>query len=145
MEISINGKPADITLESEKTLGDLLAGVEEWLSVSESRISGLQIDGQNINAVSLTEVFEKELTGIKQINITVSAWQELALEALYNALKTVQVYEQSSFSEKGDIKNNWESCPASSFLSEQMSDISKLMDSLFKGEGTADLIEKIIA
>ena len=57
MDIFINGKKADIALETEKTVGELLAGIEKWLDGTGSRISGIEIDGMAANAGDLESVF----------------------------------------------------------------------------------------
>ncbi|MDR2486211.1 MAG: hypothetical protein LBD55_12580 [Treponema sp.] len=137
MDISINGKPADITLESEKTVGDLLSGIEEWLRGSENRISGLRVDGQTISALALSEVFTQDLENIKSIDITVSTWQDIALEALFNIQEDMKVYENGSFDEQKHIGTGWEASVTARFLSEQIPDIFVLVQKTFFGEGLA--------
>ena len=133
MDISINEKPADITLESEKTVGELLSGIEQWLQGSEHRISGLRIDGQTINALSLTEAFAQPLDRIQSIDITVSAWQDLALEALLNIREDILAYDQSAFDHKAHIKNTWETDVTARFLAEHLPDIFALVRKTFEG------------
>jgi hypothetical protein len=135
MDISINGKPADITLEAEKTVGDLLAGIEKWLQGSESRISGLQIDGQVINSLALPEALEQDLGTINSIGITISTWQDIALEAMFNAQEDLKVYAEGSFEEQGHIRNRWGQSDTAHFLSEQIPDIFILMQRSLSGEG----------
>ena len=50
MDISINGRPANIILETEKNVGDILSGLEQWLAGSGNRLSGLTIDGLETGA-----------------------------------------------------------------------------------------------
>jgi hypothetical protein len=135
MDISINEKPADITLESEKTVGELLSGIEQWLQGSEHRISGLRIDGQTIDARSLSQVFTQPLDHIQSIDITVSAWQDLALEALLNIREDLLSYDQSAFDRKYRIKNTWEAGVAARFLAEHIPDIFALVRKTFEGSG----------
>jgi hypothetical protein len=138
MKISINEQPADIILESEKTVGELLSGLEEWLQGSGNRISGLQINGQTVNLLSFTEAFERSLESIESIDIKVSTLPELALEALFNAQDIVKVYGDSSFEEQNHIKHNWEESAAAHFLSEQIADIALSMHKTFLGEYTCE-------
>ncbi|MDR2535794.1 MAG: hypothetical protein LBD29_07165 [Treponema sp.] len=137
MDISINEQPADIVLESEKTVGDLLSGIEEWLQGSANRISGLRIDGHTINAVSLPEVCEQDLQNITSIDITVSSWQDLALEALVNIREDLKIYETGSFEEQRHIKDSWEASVTAHFLAEQIPDIFVLAHKTILGEGLA--------
>ncbi|MDR0561114.1 MAG: hypothetical protein LBG73_00300 [Spirochaetaceae bacterium] len=145
MDISINGRPADIVLESEKTLGDLLSGIEEWLQGSENRISGIRIDGERIDALALTDAFNRELKTIRRIDITVSTWQDLALEALITIQDYLNVYETGSFEEQRHIRDGWEASVTARFLSEQIPDIFVLVHKTVSGEGISprDMIRLI--
>ncbi|MDR1637946.1 MAG: hypothetical protein LBR93_11490, partial [Treponema sp.] len=64
MDITINGKAADITLEDEKTLGEVLAGLEAWIRESGHRLSGLEVDGEKADPLSLESFFNREVAGI---------------------------------------------------------------------------------
>jgi hypothetical protein len=134
MRIYINEKPADIVLESEKTVGDLLSGIENWLSSSEHRISGLRIDGELVNLAAMTAAFERSLEHIDALNITVSSWDELALEALLSSKEDVAFYKAASVEDKARFKNLWESSPAACFLSAHIPDIFVRLEKVFSGE-----------
>ena len=92
MEISINGKPADITLENEKTVGELLSGIQQWLDGSGFSLSGLEIDGKNYGSLSLDNALTLPLEGLSLINIKTSAWAELFLEALTIARNDLELF-----------------------------------------------------
>ncbi|MDR0568189.1 MAG: hypothetical protein LBG87_03185 [Spirochaetaceae bacterium] len=123
MDISINERPADIVLESEKTVGDVLAGIDGWLAGTKNRISGLRIDGLPVDASDLGEVFQRDLQGIRSIDITVSTWQDLALEALITMQDYLNIYETGSFEEQRCIRDGWEASVSAHFLAEQIPDI----------------------
>ena len=53
MNISINSKPVDITLDKEKTLGDVLSGLELWISPTGNRIQGISVNGKDLSADAL--------------------------------------------------------------------------------------------
>jgi hypothetical protein len=135
MDIFINNKRADITLETEKTVGELLAGIEEWLDGTGSRVSGIEIDGQAANAGDVESVFERSLAELSSINIGVSSLLELAAEALVAAKSALSAYGNADFDEKRLIKAGFESCAASRFLSEQMPDIAGIVLKTLAGDG----------
>ncbi|MDR0524871.1 MAG: hypothetical protein LBG90_03265 [Spirochaetaceae bacterium] len=135
MEISINERPADIVLESEKTVGDLLAGIDEWLQGTKNRISGLRIDGQIVDAASLSGVFQQELKTLRAINITVSTWQDLALEALITMQDYLTIYETGSSEDQRCIRDGWEASVAARFLAEQIPDVFAGIRQTLTGEG----------
>ncbi|MDR3116133.1 MAG: hypothetical protein LBU25_11520 [Treponema sp.] len=134
MDIFINEQPAGITLESEKTLGDVLAGIETWLGGSENRISGLRINGSIITGEFLAEVFVQDLKDIERLDITISTVPQLALEALCHSQELLRAYENRSFEDRHGIQNEWEASPAAHFLSEQIPDIYALLQKAFSGE-----------
>jgi hypothetical protein len=135
MVISINGKQADIVLENEKTVGDLLLGIENWIQGTGNRLSGLVIDGTKINAAQLQQAMENELHDIKTIDISISAWEELAIEALADLKETCNYYNKASFEEYAEIKKNWEESAAAAFLSVEINDLHELAGLCFAGEG----------
>ena len=145
ISVNINGKPADITFEDEKTVEDLLVGISAWLRESESSITAVTIDGKYINSITLQDVFEKELADIKQIDITVSSWQEVALEALYGIKKDMQDYVRGSFKEREEMRKLWDGSVIAKFFEDQMPDLFQYIKNVFLGDGLlADSIDKII-
>jgi hypothetical protein len=137
MNISINGKAADITLENEKNVGDILSGLEQWLTGTGNRLSGLVVDGSLIGAEALDECFGLEVSQINNIDILVSSWPELAAEALAELGKTCTLYQEAAFEERGETAARWEASPAASFLSLEIPDLALLAENTFAGEGFA--------
>jgi hypothetical protein len=93
MEININGKTADITLESEKTLGEVLTGIHQWIEGSGLFLSGLEVDGKIYGSLSMDKAFDLSLDGIGAVNIKTSGWAELMLEALVGLKCNLTDYE----------------------------------------------------
>ncbi len=48
MEITLNSKPFDVTLEDEKNLGELFSGISEWLNQTGYEITELIQDGEKL-------------------------------------------------------------------------------------------------
>ena len=135
MEISINGKPADITLETEKTVGDVLGGLEQWLTGTDIRLSGLSIDGLETNAAGIAQAMERGLEGIKTIDIRISSWDELAMEALANLMDSCAEYGNASFDMRPLVSKRWEESAAAAFLSAEIPDLHEFSCRSFNGEG----------
>jgi hypothetical protein len=135
MEILINGQDAGITLENEKTIGDLLAGIENWLDGTGSRISGVILDAEPLHIEDIPIAFERELSALQSIDIHISSLRNLALEALMGAKFALEASEDASFEEKRTIRVDFESSAAASFLKERLGDIAKSVDSSLAGEG----------
>jgi hypothetical protein len=137
MEISINGSPADITLETEKTVGDVLSGMDQWLSGTGNRLSGLLLDGEKISLDMMNEAFDRDLEGIARLDIIISAWRELAAEALAQLGEICAVYGNVSFDQREEIKTKWESSAAAAFLSSEIPDMHEFAGRSLSGEGLA--------
>lgn len=135
MVILINDKPADITLDTEKTIGDVLSGIEQWLSPLGNRIQGIAIDGVKISSDDLGGVFEREIKSTGRLEITVSSWRELAAEAMGDLRETCEAYENTAFHERGQIYNHWEEGTTARFLQSDMADIYNLAALTLSGEG----------
>jgi hypothetical protein len=135
MDITINGNSADIIPEKERTLGEFLLGIENWLSGSRHILSGLQVDGVVIGVSSMADAFQWELENIKTIALKTSTRSELLAEALCAARETLKTYETVSFDEQGRLREPWEKSPAGVFLSEEAPDIHEGMVKTLRGEG----------
>jgi hypothetical protein len=135
MNIRINGNQADITLESEKTVGDVLAGLSDWLNGSGHRLSGLDIDGETAASGSLETFFDRKLAGIGTLDIRTSSLPELTVEALLYTRGDLEDYENAAFGEKQDLRSRWLESPGAFFLAEQAPEIYRWAEKTFSGEG----------
>jgi hypothetical protein len=135
MEISINGSPADITLETEKTIGDILSGMDQWLEGSGSRLSGLLIDGRKIGSGGLDEAFGRSLDGIGRLDIVVSSWRELAAEALLTLKEICDDWGALPFEGRGEARKRWDDGAAAAFLASEIPDMYDFAGRSLAGEG----------
>jgi hypothetical protein len=135
MNITINGNPADITLESERNVGEVLAGLDGWLSGSGYRLSGLEIDGEAADSGSLETLFDRELAGIHRLDIRTSSLLELTAEALIYTRGDSEDYETADFADKQCLAARWRQSPAALFLAGQSPDVYQWAEKTFSGEG----------
>jgi len=133
MEIKINGKPLDFTLDSEKTIGDVLTALEQWLTNSGHRMSGLIIDGKTINVSMIEEVFSKEIFTVKCLDICTDTVADLTASSLLALLNDVKYFEILSFNDKSNYYNTWKDSVQAKFIDEQWSDLFSLCGSVFSG------------
>ena len=71
MELFINGQKLDITLEDEKTAGDVLRSFEKTADQNRCATVAIQIDGKKIDAEAFDEAAKAPLDNIKRIDLTV--------------------------------------------------------------------------
>ncbi|GHV77396.1 hypothetical protein AGMMS49942_22170 [Spirochaetia bacterium] len=137
MKITIDGKPADIILEKEKNLGELLGGIGDWLAGAGYSQSGLWINGESLGASSLNDAFSLGLDTIETLDIETSSLPLLMMEALVDTRQRVTAYCSASFEEQRRIGQAWEESPSASFLAERMPDMFDCIARSFRGEGLA--------
>jgi hypothetical protein len=133
MDIYINGKTADITLETEKTVGELLSGIEGWLRSSGYRLGGLEIDGEPVTGAGISAAFNRNLEGAGAVNIKVCPRSELALDALWGARAFLAAGAKGE--DPGDIAGRWRASPAASFLEEENTRFFRDIDAVFGFDG----------
>ncbi|MDR0600542.1 MAG: hypothetical protein LBG84_10795 [Treponema sp.] len=145
MDISINGKTADITLEAEKTLGEVLAGVDNWLAGSGLFLSGLEVDGKTYGAHSMEEAFSLSLETIGTVDLKTSGWAELTLEALEELRDEL---EEPGGTAAEDRVQAWKESPAALFLGHNAPELYdtavKTLEGSFPPGGTLSLIAERI-
>jgi hypothetical protein len=135
MNITINGRPADIVIEKEETVGEVLLGLENWLEDSGHRLSGIDINGETVNSGSFNGIFAKGLQEVGDIDIRTSSWAELMAEALLTLYRDIESYAESDFEAKRNFAENWAESPASLFLAEQIPELREWALKTFSGEG----------
>ena len=135
MNISINARPADITLDTEKTLGEVLSGIEMWVSSTGNRLQRVSIDGKELEDDSLSAAFDTDLNEIKKLDILVSSYRELAEEAIAVLLTTAELFIHADFDQRQEIADTWQKSPAANFLLTDISDLHQLAALTFSGQG----------
>lgn len=133
MEIRINGNTADITLDNEKTIGEIMAGMEQWLANSGYRLSGISVDGQSANASQIDQIFSRDINTVKTIDLYTSSIASLAAESLANLYKDAQEFEKLSYEEKNSFLTKWKESPQAVFAAEQTPDLFNLFVNSFSG------------
>jgi hypothetical protein len=144
MIIKINDKPLDFALTDEKTLGEILTALEQWLSSSGHRLSEIFIDGQEVGASMIEEVFKKDINAVKDLDIRTNAIAELTAGSLLNLLRDINEYESLNFDEKAHFFENWKESAQAQFISEEMPDLHLYFVNAFsKGEITVSALRAI--
>jgi hypothetical protein len=124
--ITINGKTADITLESETTLGEVLSGLDSWLAGSNLYLSGVEVDSKIYGSSSLEDAFNLSINNISRVDIKTSSREELMLEALVGIQNDLE-YLAGSPAETGQSVSAWETGHTSVFLRQNAPAIHTLL------------------
>ena len=131
MDIKINDMALDISLENENTLGDVLAGLEQWLSNSGHRISELKIDGQAVTSSMLEEAFKKDVKTIKSIDIYTNVIAELSAASLLNLIEDIKEFEALSFEDKSKYCEKWQETATAQFIFAELPDLYAFCRNVF--------------
>jgi hypothetical protein len=135
MRIRINSIDADIRLETERTVGEILAGLEQWLDGGGHRLSGLTIDGETVHTGSLAASFDRDIAGIETLDIFTSSLPALIAESLLLVREDLAEYETLDFAEKQAFGEKWKTSPQARLLTEQSPDLSGRIEQSLAGEG----------
>ena len=139
MNIFINDIQAEISLNTEKTLGDVMAGIELWISPTGNRIGKICVNGKEVAEDALPEAFGMQIEDIDKLDVYISAWRELASEALEILYETCIQYENASFNERERIFADWKESPSSRFINSDIPDIYLLAENVLAGYGLSAL------
>ena len=134
MEIKINGQTADITADSEKTVGEILAGLDQWIVNTGHRLSGLAINGETISTVTMEAAFTRNLDTVEILDIVTCSLPELSAQSLEQINRDIDEYESLGFNEKQSFFENWKASPQAMLVAEQIPDLFTICCSAFSGD-----------
>ena len=89
MELFINGQKLDITLEGEKTVGEVLRSFEQTAAQNRCATIGITIDGKKIPAEDFDEAAKAPIESAARIDLDVVAEDSVA-EAFKNAAAEIK-------------------------------------------------------
>ena len=79
MEIYINENKADITLDTEKILNDVLTGIENEITNSGAKIISINVDGENLNSKNFDDFAQKNIDEVNELRISSVYREEINL------------------------------------------------------------------
>lgn len=77
MTVVVNGNNIDITIENEKTVGDVLKGLEEEFSKNDATTISITLDGTKIEADAFDSAAATPLSDNTKLELTVISVEEL--------------------------------------------------------------------
>lgn len=89
MELFVNNEKLDITLESEKTVGDVLASFEKIAAENSGTTVGIKINGEEIPASDFDDACLMGLEKVSKLELTV-----IFLESLKTAFKDISRFSK---------------------------------------------------
>jgi hypothetical protein len=145
MKIRINGADADIQLETEKTVGEVLSALDAWITGTGHHLSGFGVDGVVADTNTMEACFAQPVDAIDTLDIYTNSALELFAEALLFIQQDIDVYETAEFGEKNQFAEQWKESPQALMLAEQNNDLFTQISKTFSGEGVgADSLRKLV-
>jgi hypothetical protein len=145
MVISINGKTADITMDNEKTIGEVMVGLEQWLTNSGHRLSGFSVDGEPVPITMIEEVFSRGKDSVETLDISTLSIADLTSMSLSSLLNDIDEFEKLEFENKENFFNEWKERAQVKFITEQIPDLVVLCANTFsRGDMLPNMLRSII-
>lgn len=95
MDILLNGKELDFTLENEKNLGEIIRGVETWLKNSDLVITSVKISEKELLS-EVTDTWKNTpIEDITKLSLTVKPMSEVQLSSLENIIHFLKMLKQA--------------------------------------------------
>jgi hypothetical protein len=126
MDIYIDGKDANITLDTEKTIGDVLAGISEYLEHSGFLISSVELDGSLADRENVDGLFKQPLSNVQKLNVQTRTAAEMTLDALLQIKELVSSYGETMHTDK-ELFTAFINCPPVTYLNGKENSIYNLI------------------
>ena len=144
MIIRINGVDADIKLETEKNVGDILCALDTWLAGTGHRLSGISINGETISTGGMEACFGRGIENIDTLDIHTSQILDLFAESLAQTVQDLAAYESAGYEEKTRFIEQWKQSPQALLLAEQSPELCNWAVKTLSGEGSPQGLSQII-
>ena len=135
MEILINDEPIDVTLESEKTVGEVLDGIDSWLAGSHMTVTAFALDSASMAAQRTPELTSQPIDSVNTLRVQARTQPEAQANALQTILEFVTTI-RAALSEKRDelvrdLLSDWQHVAGSTAMAELFrADAQSLLDEL---------------
>jgi hypothetical protein len=147
MDIYIDGTAIDVTIENERTVGDIFASLENWLSQTGFRCTAFALDGKNVPASEVETGFSTGLDDVARIDIRTTSVAQLYSDTLLDAAFFLSQYSNTAGENgKDGIIRAWNESGGKSFLFENHPGFAKKIDDyLVQGLGDGVKLDEEIA
>ena len=96
MEIYVNGNKLDITLEHEKTVGDVFKSFEQECDKNDATTIGIIVDGNEVSAEHFDEVGQKDVESVQKVEFSVLSQNDIVSEFKAESTECDSLSEQLS-------------------------------------------------
>jgi hypothetical protein len=136
----IDGSVADIKFENEKTMGEVLTGIEKWVDESGFCLSRINIDGVEAETSDITALFDAEIRDTKTLLIETTPFAVLYREAIDELKVTLSAWRQAG-GERHLVEELWRKSPAAAFIDSHDRTLSYALSAGFSDETVKNITD----
>jgi len=92
MQITIDGSEIDFTLENEKSIADVVGGVENWLAANNSMIRELKVDGDAFDPADRSALKERVPDQVSGLEVVTAPLSDIEVENAVEVLIYLNKY-----------------------------------------------------
>ena len=140
METIIDGTVADIRFENEKTIGDVLAGIERWACESGFCLTRINVDGSEAETGDMSALFETEIADTKTLLIETIPFAVLYGDALCELGRTLSSWRQT-YGDRELVRELWCKSPAAAFLHDYDKTLFQVISAGFSDETVKNVMD----
>jgi hypothetical protein len=126
VEIRINEKKIDFTLEEEKTLGEVLLGIRSWLGDSGFLVSSIEKNGESLDLYDSAAWESSSVDETEVLDLTILSGPQQYVVNLHTVYQYIALLQRSIASGNGEILRQ---------LKEEHGFVAANLDALLGAEG----------
>jgi hypothetical protein len=95
VQIFLNEKQLDVTLEGEKNLGEVIRGIENWLQSEGFKITDIQYDGDSLRIEEFEQWRDTSVKKAKNLYLTADTLRSLQIGRLQTVFQFFSLFEKA--------------------------------------------------
>ncbi|GAB1481609.1 hypothetical protein MASR2M78_04240 [Treponema sp.] len=138
MIITIDGQAADLHIENEKILGEVLSTIASWLGSQGYGISGFSVDGKSVEGSTFEKACAQSLSELASLDIQTVAPSLQRREAYTEAERFLSLRAKREDGRIEQLDASWQESPAASFIADFDNSLKAALDTVLSGERTEE-------
>lgn len=139
MNIVIDGKVADIRPTTEKTVGEVVSALEEWLTGSGLVLCGVTLDGKAAVCGTISALFNTPIAEARELCLKTVSTAELCSDALGRSAVFYHEWEKADKERQAAMAADWETSVEALFLKSHELSLYHPISAAFRGEAPFDI------
>jgi hypothetical protein len=133
VRLTINGEPINYSLENERTLGEVVRGVQGWLAEAGFHVTGMIADAHDLLSEAPDQWSRREVSSVAELGVQAAHTGDMKLahwRTVEKWLEMVEVEIRAAAARSGGPAATGTPEPGSTALSELLSDFPETLDGM---------------